>query len=465
VNAVGGAAARRYEDRQTQLEGLASFASHAAWSGLSGAARKALKIRVLDALGCGYGALSGEPVSMIRRVIGAFGGRPSCTLLGGGRSAPDRAALYNGTLVRYLDFNDSYLAKGETCHPSDSIGAVLAAAEHAGTSGKVFLTALAVAYQVQCRLSDEAPVRARGFDHVTHGAIAAAAGVGRALGLDPRRLANGVAIAGTAHNALRVTRTGKLSHWKGVAAPYAACGGLAAAFLAREGMSGPGGLFEGPKGWMQVISGPFRIDWAAEDLERVNRTILKKYNAEVHSQAAIEGMIGLMADAGFGAGEIVRVRIDIFDVAHLIIGGGAEGDKTLVRTKEEADHSLPYIVAVAALDGQVGPAQYAPGRIVRQDVQALLRRIEIVPDADFSARFPEEHACRVTVSLKDGRVLSREMSDYEGFHSRPMSWERAVGKFYSLAEPVRSRRHLDGIVQAVSGLENVTVRELTSRLS
>ena len=144
-----GAAARRLDEPATQAERLASFVYRANWGDLSPSAREALKIRVLDSLGCAYGAIDGEPVRMVRKQVDEFGGKPLCTLIGGGRSAPDRAAFYNGTLVRYLDYNDSYLAKGETCHPSDSLGAVLAAAEYAGIPGKEFLTALAVAYQVQ----------------------------------------------------------------------------------------------------------------------------------------------------------------------------------------------------------------------------------------------------------------------------------------------------------------------------
>ncbi|OYV72311.1 MAG: 2-methylcitrate dehydratase, partial [Deltaproteobacteria bacterium 21-66-5] len=323
---------------------------------------------------------------------------------------------------------------------------------------------LAVAYQVQCRLSDAAPVRARGFDHVTHGAIAAAAGAAKALRLDPPRIANAVAIAGTANNALRVTRTGELSHWKGLAAPNAGAAGLQAAFLAMRGITGPREMFEGVKGWMQVVSGPFEIDWEVENLERVNRTILKKYNAEIHSQSAIEGMIGLMAEGGVAAGAIERIRIDIFEVAHLIIGGGAEGDKTSVRTKEEADHSLPYIVAVAALDGEVTPAQYVAERIARDDVQRLLRRVEVVPDPAFSRRFPEEHACRLTVTLVDGRVLVREMSEYEGFHTRPMSWEGTARKFYSVAGERGPRAHMDSVVKAVRNLEKISVRNLVTHL-
>src|SRR5512143_3638775 len=146
----------------TQAEQLAAFAASSSYDALSDLAREELKVRVLDGIGCAVGALKGEPVRILREQIEDFNGSGHCTLIGGGRAAPDRAALYNSALARYLDFNDSYLAKGETCHPSDNLGAVLAASDYANSSGRDFLAALAVAYQVQCRLSDVAPVRARG---------------------------------------------------------------------------------------------------------------------------------------------------------------------------------------------------------------------------------------------------------------------------------------------------------------
>src|SRR5205823_959461 len=206
----------------TQVEQLAAFAVRTRYEDLSEEARQQLKIRIIDALGCAIGALEGPPINMLRAQLEDFGGKPLVTLIGGGKTAPDRAALYNSALVRYLDYNDSYIAKNETCHPSDNLGAVLAASEYAQKSGKEFLTALALAYQVQCRLSDVAPVRAKGFDHTTQGAYAVAAGVAKALGLDQNGVANAVAISGTAYNALRVTRTGSLSHWKGLAYPNTA---------------------------------------------------------------------------------------------------------------------------------------------------------------------------------------------------------------------------------------------------
>lgn len=445
---------------RTRVELLGDFAAGARYEDLSDHARDALRIRVLDGLGCALGALGSEPTRLIHDQVTDFGGSEHCTLIGGGRNAPDRTAFYNGALVRYLDFNDSYLAEGETCHPSDNIAPLLAAAEYAGASGRDFLTALAVAYQVQCRLSDVAPVRARGFDHTTQGAYAVAAGVARALGLGRAETANAIAIAGTAFNALRVTRTGRLSHWKGLAYPNTAFGVTHAAFLAMRGITGPAEVFEGNKGFIEAIAGPFEIDWRREDLERVTRTIIKKYNAEIHSQSAIEGVLELRREHGFTADQIDRVEVDIFDVAYHIIGGGEEGDKTRVETKEEADHSLPYMIAVALLDGQVLPAQYEPDRIVRADVQALLRRVVVRPDERHSRRFPERHACTVTVVLRDGRRLRQEKEDYEGFVTRPMSWDGVRSKFDRLSMPYTTPHLREEIAAVVRGLEHTDASAL-----
>jgi 2-methylcitrate dehydratase len=449
----------------TQVERLAEFVTRASYEHLSEEARRELKVRVLDSLGCAIGALEGKPVRMIREQTAEFGGDPLVTLIGGGRrTAPDRAAFYNGALVRYLDYNDSFLAGGETCHPSDNLGAVLAASEYAGRSGRDLLASLAVAYQVQCRLSEVAPVRAKGFDHTTQGAYAAAAGVSKALSLDQEKVANAIAISGTANNAMRVTRTGPLSHWKGLAYPNTAFGATHAAFLAMRGVTGPPEVFEGNKGFMEAIAGPFEIDWEREDLELVRRTIVKRYNAEIHSQSALEGILELKEKHGFSAEEIERIELDTFDVAFNIIGGGEEGSKYVVRSKEEADHSLPYMLAVSLLDGEVGPAQYAPERIRREDVQGLLRRVMVRPEEDLSRRFPEEMPCRIRISFKNGQILEVEKRDYEGFFTRPMSWERALEKFKRLASPYADERLRDSIARAIRHLEVVEVRELAGLL-
>jgi 2-methylcitrate dehydratase len=394
-----------------------------------------------------------------------FGGHELCTLIGGSKSAPDRAAFYNGALVRYLDFNDSYLAKGETCHPSDNLAAVLAASEYAKATGRDFLTALAVAYQVQCRLSEAAPVRSRGFDHTTQGAYAVAAGVSRALSLDTRRTANAIAISGTAFNSLRVTRTGNLSHWKGLAYPNTALGATHAAFLAMRGITGPLEVFEGNKGFMQTISGRFELDWSHERLDLVNSTIVKKYNAEIHSQSSVECALELQRETGISPKDIARLDVDIFDVAFNIIGGGEEGSKRHIATKEEADHSLPYILAVALLDGRVGPSQYTPDRIQATDVQELLRKVFIKPDPQFSEAFPREMPCRITIHLANGRTVSKDKRDYPGFVTSPLPWIGAVEKFHSLSEARTTATLREAIITAVAQLETIPICELTELLS
>jgi 2-methylcitrate dehydratase len=327
------------------------------------------------------------------------------------------------------------------------------------------LAALGVAYQVQCRLSDVAPVRAHGFDHTTQGAYAVAAGVSRALGLDVKQTANAIAISGTAYNALRVTRTGALSHWKGLAYANTASGATHAAFLARRGITGPLAVFEGNKGFMDAIAGHFELDWGREDLERVTRTSVKKYNAEFHSQSALEGILELKREKPFAADEVERITVEIFDVAYHIIGGGEEGDKTNVQTKEQADHSLPYMIAVAILDGGVMPEQYLSERIQRADVQTLLRKVVGRPDETFSRRFPDEMPCRLTLTLRDGRRFVKEQNAYEGFYSQPMPWETVVRKFDAL-----SRQHADAslrrqIAEAVAELESIAVSDLTRLLA
>jgi 2-methylcitrate dehydratase len=215
---------------------------------------------------------------------------------------------------------------------------------------------------------------------------------------------------------------------------------------------------------MDAITGFFEVSWDSQDLGYVGRTILKKYNAEIHSQTAIEAVLTLRQRYQFTFKDIERVKVEIFDVAYNIIGGGEEGDKSVVSTKEQADHSLPYVVAVALIDGQVMPEQYKPERIQREDVQKLLRAVSVEPRPSFSKRFPKEMPCRVEINLKDGRVIEQETSDYEGFFTRPMSWEMAVQKFNKLAAPDTTEGQRAAIAEAVANLEQVSVRELMKQL-
>ena len=448
----------------TEVQKLAEFVHSRDYKDLSEKAVLELKIRLLDALGCAIGALEGKPVKMLKAQLDDFGGNPLVSLVGGGKTAPDRAAFYNSALVRYLDFNDSYLAKNETCHPSDNIGSVLAAAQYADKDGKDFLTALAIAYQVQCRLSDVVPVRDKGFDHTVQGAYGAAAGAAFALGLDAGKTANAIAIAGTAYNALRVTRTGNLSNWKGLAFPSTGWTSTHSAFLAMRGITGPEEVFEGNKGFKETISGDFKIDWEKENLEKVTDTITKKYNAEIHSQATLEGIQDLMMMYYFDPKDISKIVLNTFDVAFNIIGGGEEGSKKNISTKEEADHSLPYMMAALLLDGNVLPAQYLPARILKEDVQQLLQKVQVNQKKEYSDRFPKEMACDITITLNDRKEFHIDKKDYKGFISRPASWELIVEKFNHLSSAFADASLRGKIISTVKNLENYRIKFLMELL-
>src|SRR5258706_6916833 len=234
---------------------LADYAVGLKFENLPAAVVHEVKRRVIDSLGCALGAWDAEPCVIARRVASKMLAERGATVWGTRHQSPaDWAAFANGCLVRYLDFNDTYLSK-EPAHPSDNIPAACAIAEAEGVSGRDLITAIALAYEIQCRLCDAASLRARGWDHVTYGAFSTALAAAKLMKLDAERTRHAVGIAGVASIALRQSRVGELSHWKGCAFANAARHGVYAALLARDGMTGPSPIFEGEKGFEKLVSG------------------------------------------------------------------------------------------------------------------------------------------------------------------------------------------------------------------
>jgi 2-methylcitrate dehydratase len=450
-----------------QTEQLARFALRAGVEELSEPARSTLKVHVLDTLGCAIGALGSEPPRAVGRQIDELGpgegGR--CTRIGGGTAAPDRAAQWNGALVRYLDFMDNYLAAQQTGHPCDTFACVLAAAEVAGAQGRDLLAALAAAYQVFGRLLDEAPVQEHGFDHTVQLTYAMAAGAARALGMQPEAAAHALALAGASVQGLVVTRSEYLSQWKGLQSAHTALATLNAVFLARQGITGPLQILDGKDGFPKAFGRPVQIDWAREDLERVTRASLKSYNCEVHTQPVVEAVLRLRREHRIPLEQIERIQVEVFKQAYDITGSGEEaGDKYEVRTKEQADHSLPYIVAAALLDGEVTPRQFTTERIGCADVQALLNKVRTLRDDAYTRQYPEATPCRVQIELCGGHALAQEQADWAGFFKRPLDWQAVRAKFDGLSEAYAEASLRDEIADCVAHLEQVEVAELTRLL-
>jgi 2-methylcitrate dehydratase len=424
-----------------------------------------LKLLVLDTLGCAIGALRGGPIGAIRGVEQEAGGNPQCTLIGGGRTGADRATFFNGALVRYLDFMDIYMVPGQTCHPSDNLAAVLAATELAAGTGRDFLTALAVAYQVQGRFSEMAPLQEKGFDHVTHLAFSVPAAVSRALGLGHREAANAIALCGASLTTLWVVRTGLLSHWKGFASAQAAMAAVHITLLAARGITGPLNLMEGPQGWEETVGDRVDIAWEKEPLDRFRKSSVKRYNAEAHTQSILEGLLELREEERIVPEEVLRVEVDTFKQAHNIVGGGEAGDRATVLNKEQADHSLAYLCAVALIDGDVYPEQFAGERVTKPDVQELMKRVWTRQREALSARYPKEMPMRISVLLRDGRELVREKNDYLGFwRTRPLDWQGALAKFERLTAQFPDAGLRRELPAAVRSLETITVADLTTLL-
>ncbi|MCJ2088495.1 MmgE/PrpD family protein [Methylobacterium sp. E-005] len=453
------------QDATTTVERIARFATRVDRATLSDEAADRLKRILLDTLGCAIGALGAGPVVAVRNVVDALGGEPACTLIGGGRSSPDRAALYNGSLVRYLDFLDSYNRQGEVCHPADNTAAILAVAEAVGADGSDFLTSLAVSYQVQCRLLDLPTMRA-GVNYTTPLAFSVAAGGSRLLGMDADRTANALALAGVGAVSLAVIQAEPVSQWKGLASGEAASRAVHNTYLARAGITGDLGVFDGPLGLFQLVDGILEVDWETERLDAPLRTSIKKHNAEFQSQTAVDLAIRLRAEHGFEARAINRVSVEVAQGAYDVLGGGKYGPKHDCRIKEQADHNLLYLVAVALLDGEVWPPQFAPERITRDDVQTLLRKVDVQPSEDFTQRIPGELCARLTITFADGQVVTGEARDYDGYHTRPMSWDQVQGKFDRLTAgnlPDAGLRR--AIAEAVDGLEGIRAKDLTGLLA
>src|SRR5580698_9378362 len=427
--------------------------------------RRLFKRNILDSIGCAIAAVAGPSLQTLRDQIEEYRAPGRCTSIGGGKTSPDQAALFNSALVRYVDLLDSYMAQGGLCHPSDNFGSILAAAEQVGASGEEFMLALAVAYEIQCRFTAAVPVMAKGFNHAIQLAISAAAGAGRLFGLSVNELANAIAIATVDNISLTCVHAEPVSQWKGFSPGITGMRAVYAASLAKRGFTGPKGLFEGPYGLEQMFAQSIPVNWEDPSLHIVKQTIMKKYCSLIHGQAVLEAVLDLKRRNGLIADEIERVRCDVFKPAFDFAGGGSFGPKDHPEIKEQGDYNLKYLVAVALLDDQVGPAQLEALRIQSPDAQALLARVEVHPDERFSARYPQELGADVAIGTKDERVLLKEQHGYEGGLNNPMSWDRTVEKFHWLGEPFADEDLRKRLIRVVQELDARPISDLMDLLA
>ena len=449
----------------TQVESLAKYAVRASFADLSSESRKRLPIHILDSLGCCIAALGAGPILACRAQVAAFGGEGPCALIGDGKANPIYAAFWHTALVRYVDFMDNFLAPTETCHTADNFGVALTIADYVGGSGRDLMLGVALGYTVQSRFVDHATFMGTGFDHTSQLAFSLNAAAGRLLGLSEQQIANAIAMAAVSDASFAVVRAKPLSQWKGLASAQSALGAMNTLFLARRGVEGPLQVIEGPLGIDHLLRMKINVDWDKQGYEGVVESTIKKYNSMIHTQSAVHCMVELAKQNKIDPSKVVSIEAEVFQLAYDFAGGGLYGVDKVIQTKEQADHSLKYLLAVALLDGDVMPAQFKPERIIKSDVQNLLKKVSVRPNQEFTELYPQKMPAKITVRLQDGKVIEHEVQAYPGLASDPFTWEDTAEKFDRLVAGRADEGLCNEIKDAVRSIENIQARDLLKLLS
>jgi 2-methylcitrate dehydratase len=392
-----------------------------------------VKRTLVDTFGCALGGFSAEPSTIARRLASCVTSSMPSRILGTqDDSAPDMAGFANGVMVRYLDCNDSYFSPGGG-HPSDMIPAILAVADPLGRDGQSVITAIALAYEVFCRLSDQVVIGDLGWDQGMFSVIGAACGAGKVMGLDRQAMSHALSLAVVPNLPLGVTRVGELSMWKGCAAAYATRGGIFAAQLAQEGMTGPAEPFDGPRGlWDQAVGQPVALEQFGGGGEpfRITATSFKFFPAQIHTQ----GPIGLALELHEQVPPETIAAIRVRTYRSAVRSAATDPQKWDPQTRETADHSIPFLVATAFQDGAVTPGSFTTERIQSPALRQLMSKMTVEEDVEFTQAFPDELNCWMEITTTSGQRFTAETAYPKGHQRNPLSDAELEAKFRHLAD-------------------------------
>jgi 2-methylcitrate dehydratase len=446
-------------------ERLAVYADQLSYQDLDPATIEAVKIHFIDTIGCGIAAFDERPVRVCRDVALAGTGGVSTVIGTKLRATPDLASFANGAAFRYYDLNDIYVHR-QGAHPSDHIAACLAVAEAEQVSMHDLITAIVVAYEVNCRLTDAMDISTSGWDPPVLSLPAVALAAGKLMKLGPDKLTQAVNLAINDHIPMFQTRVQTLSDWKGLADAEAGRNAVFAARLARAGLTGPAPIFEGRAGFFRLVSGPVEIDVATfggrDAPFKIHQCNMKAYPAVVYAQTAIAAGIEVAKEVG----PLERITaIDIATTSRGYQAAGSEPEKWAPATRDTADHSLPYTIARAMFDGEVTNESYAPDRLRDPTILAFMRKMKVAEDPVLTARLGAAVPTRVTAILEDGRRVSREVDDVPGFAKRPMGRADVARKFHANVDSRWPRERTDALLATMWTLENTALAPLLDRLS
>jgi 2-methylcitrate dehydratase len=461
------------EAKSPQTYQIAKFALSRNFGDLKPETVDQLKKHLLDATASVLHCLHRPTIEKLTAQISELSSGGDCKVPVVGKTSYDRGAQLYTALIRYPDFMDNYLGKEATCHPSDNIGALLAASQMVNASGEDFLLAMAIGYEVECRLIEEIPVMVKGFDHTLLFAYSITAALSRLLNLSVDETANALAMAGSTFNTLVTCRASYTREWKGLISSMVAFGCMNIVMQAKHGITGPTQIFEGDKGFSKEIGMDLKYNWDEDKFDLIPKCILKSYNAEVHTQSLIEAALQLKQKHKINPANIESIDITTFITAYHIVGGGEYGDRHTVFSKEQADHSLPYVISAALLDDELYPEQFEESRINSEDVKQLLEKVKVntkfhlhkpVKIAGFldpyTEAYPDKLMGEVKIKMNNGETYSLEKEDYYGFHTRPMSWADVKKKFKRLSQENADKDLQQEIIDVISNLQKHKMKDI-----
>jgi len=435
---------------------IAEFALSFDYKDLSQEAIQEAKRRLIDTFSVALPAIEEEPIKMIKRVVEKVSSERSAKIWGTNlKTVLDYAAFINSSMTRYYDYNDTYLAK-EALHPSDCIAGLIAIAEDKDKTGKDLILSIVLAYEIICKLADAASIRERGWDHVSYIAIGATVGMGKLLDLDIQRLTQAINLTASNVITLRQTRIGELSMWKGLSAPNAVRNATFYTLLAEQGITGPSPVFEGERGFFKQVSGEFDLD--LEMKNKIVETSIKYYPVEYHSMGAAEAAFKIREKVNVE--DIESIEIGTFRVSYNIIVKDPE--KWDPKTKETADHSLPFIVAYILSKGKIEVDSYYD--LFDPKVKSLMKKMKIFIDEDLDKLYPQAVPAKIRIKTKTGSTIEEEIIYPKGHFKNPLSQDELDAKFIKMTRSLYGDR-VKEVLNEIKEIDRRSVREIITSLT
>jgi len=412
---------------------------------------------LLDSVGCALGGYQQHDVRIALEVLDETAGRGPATVIGTGKRIDAvSASLANALMIRCMDYNDIYW-KQDPSHPSDIFPAAMACCERAKDDGKELIVGLALGHEFEMRFCEAAfpGIRERGWHHATLTAFVSPIVAGRALHLGWEQIQHAAGISASRHATLGAVTAGKLTMMKNTVDPLATQSGVLAALLAEKGYTGPEHVIDGKEGLTHVFGPEWKLNLLTDGLGdswRITQCGMKAFPTEALTHTPISAVLDLVKQNDLKPDQVVKIQIRSLARAADILSDPSKYDP---RTKETADHSLPYVIAAALAERQVTPVQFTMEKIMDPAIRAQLKKVEVVADPEIEKVFPALQRVIVHISTTAGRTFTKQLDYPKGDPRNPLSDAEVEEKFAALAEGVLSPAAQKKLKDAIWNLEKI----------